>query len=92
HDGHANLILAEAKQPTVSYAEEEGWISNKYMEKERRPAFAFVQKKDADAAVCYATALIPVAPGENPADVETSITLTPSRQIEVKIGKETWTI
>ncbi len=92
HDGHANLILVEAKQPGVSYAEEEGWISNRYMEKERRPAFAFVQKKDADAAVCYATALIPVAPGESPEDVETSISLAPDRQIEVKIGKETWTI
>ena len=62
------------------------------MEKERRPAFAFVQKKDADETVCYATALIPVVPDENPADVEASISLAPNRQIEVKIGKETWTI
>ena len=64
--GTANLILAEAQNPAVSFVQEEGWISNDYMKKEERPAFAFVQKKAPDAVCRYATLLYPVAPDEDP--------------------------
>ena len=92
HPGAANLILAEAHDPAVSFAQEEGWISNDYMKKEERPAFAFVQKKAPDAVCRYATLLYPVAPGEDPTKVSAQITMEENGKITIQIDDKTWEV
>ena len=92
HAGAANLILSEARDPAVSFAQEEGWISNDYMKKEERPAFAFVQQKAPDAVCRYATLLYPVAPGEDPMKVSTQITMEENGKIKVQIDDKKWEV
>lgn len=67
HPQNANLLLVGAKSPgaEISLEEEEGWISTRYMQKERRPAFAFVQTKKENEIRRFATALYPVSRGES---------------------------
>jgi len=73
HPNAANLILVETRSPEISFTREEGWISNRYMKKEERPAFAFVQKKAPNAVCRFTTLLYPVAPGEDPMKVSEQI-------------------
>ena len=44
--------------------EEEGWISYRYMVKEKRPAFAFVREKKDGRKVVFLTVLLPAPKGE----------------------------
>ncbi|MGE4563695.1 MAG: alginate lyase family protein, partial [Victivallaceae bacterium] len=55
-----NLVVKGAALPGVELVEEEGWFSPKYMEKTRRPAFAFVQVKPDDKPRYFLTLLAPL--------------------------------
>ena len=57
----ANLLVKTLKSvPEMSLVQEEGWISQEYMKKEPRPAFAFVQQKKAGQDVVFLTLIAPL--------------------------------
>jgi heparan-sulfate lyase len=58
-DKGANLYVASSENNNISLVEEEGWISRKYNEKEKRPAFAFTQDKKANETKCFLTLIAP---------------------------------
>ena len=58
------LVLGASGGPPVKLEEEEGWISYRYMVKEKRPAFAFVREKKDDKKVVFLTVLLPAPKGE----------------------------
>lgn len=92
HPEKVNLILAGARiqGAEISLEEEEGWISTRYMEKERRPAFAFIQRKEPQQICRFAVVLYPVQKGEMVEPAQLDFQLHENRSWTLTLGKEKW--
>ena len=65
-----NLVVKGWNAPGVSVEEEEGWISPRYMEKEPRPAFAFIRGKRPGEKQVFLTLLLPLPAERQISEVE----------------------
>ena len=92
------LFLHTANAPGISFEKEEGWISKKYMRKEPRPAFAFVQDKSKNQTCYFAAVLIPTKPGQkispvvlnwSEEDNTISLSVGASEKYQIKVDPET---
>lgn len=94
HPNAPNLLLVGAEtaaQPAISLEEEDGWISTRYMQKERRPAFAFTQSKSASETVRFSTLLFPTPTAET-LPPEIHFTVETDFSSKIRIGEKTWNI